>query len=71
MGLTDMGRLKLAPPHVRRRRFGGELGERVLQPSERCSFEPRRRIESVRSAASFLPTAISTGTFASECSRTL
>ena len=30
-----------------------------------------RRIETVRSAASFLPTTSSTGTFASECSRTL
>ena len=32
---------------------------------------PRRRIETVRSAASFLPTTSITGTFASECSRTL
>ena len=36
-----------------------------------CFSEPRRRIETVRSAASFLPTTSSTGTFASECSRTL
>ena len=32
---------------------------------------PRRRIETVRSAASLRPTTSSTGTFASECSRTL
>jgi|SRR5689334_17865534 len=32
---------------------------------------PSRRIETVRSAASFLPTTSSTGTLASECSRTL
>jgi predicted transglutaminase-like cysteine proteinase len=36
-----------------------------------CSAEPRRRIETARSAASRLPIASSTGTLASECSRTL
>jgi predicted transglutaminase-like cysteine proteinase len=36
-----------------------------------CSAEPRRRIDTARSAASRLPIASSTGTLASECSRTL
>ena len=36
-----------------------------------CSGEPRRRIDTERSADSFLPTTKSNGIFASECSRTL
>ncbi len=36
-----------------------------------CLSLPRRRIETDRSAASFLPTTSSTGILASECSRTL
>lgn len=39
--------------------------------AELCACEPRRRMETVRSAASFLPTTRSAGTLASECSRTL
>ncbi len=36
-----------------------------------CCSLPRRRIETMRSAASLRPTTSSTGTLASECSRTL
>ena len=36
-----------------------------------CSCEPSRRIETVFSSASRLPSAKITGTFATECSRTL
>src|SRR6266700_174290 len=36
-----------------------------------CAWLPSRRIDTVPSAASFLPTTSSTGIFATECSRTL
>ena len=39
--------------------------------AEPCSCEPSLRIDTKRSAASFLPAISSTGTLASECSRTL
>jgi hypothetical protein len=40
-------------------------------PTTVCSCAPRRRIETVRVSASFLPTTRSVGTLARECSRTL
>ena len=41
------------------------------KPSALCAFEPSRRTDTVRSAASRLPTAMITGVLVSECSRTL
>ena len=40
-------------------------------PTTFCSCIPSRRTDTVRNSASFLPTTSSTGTLASECSRTL
>ena len=41
------------------------------KPITVCSCEPSRRTETLRASASRMPTARMTGTFASECSRTL
>src|SRR5271163_1541984 len=76
-GIGVIGSLSDAAVHYVAPRKSGGVASATSSASassaaaDRCPVDPSRRIESVRSAASFLPTAISTGTFASECSRTL
>lgn len=80
---SDSGTLKegaRAPsfyPSARARRTSGGIASSfscatsASSPRVSCAWLPKRRTETVRSAASFLPTARMTGIFCSECSRTL
>lgn len=64
-------------PLARARRTSGGVASSASwatsasRPITSCAWLPKRRTETVRSAASFLPTARITGIFCSECSRTL
>ena len=56
---------------VGRHGFGVSSATASASEAGTCAWLPSRRIETVRSSASRLPTTSITGTLASECSRTL
>jgi len=69
----EHGSARGRPPH---RRSGGVASARSIATasssvSASCAWLPSRRSATLRSSASRLPTTSSTGTFATECSRTL
>ena len=74
--LTSIRRNNLYAAALLRRKSGGTASSaKALSAASTgrtgCPSLPRRRMETVRSVASFFPTTSMTGTFASECSRTL